>query len=192
MHPTLKTRRHRAWFIIFSIVIFQWQMPVYSAQTTENMGVTADVANSCVVGQSRDVNFGYYEGTTILAEGAISINCAKGMAVRSIGLGDGQNILKKQRRMKAKTQDSYVAYNIYRPIGVDLKNTPPNSGSCSNANDVWSDSPGQRLKFPGHTGEFPVTRTVLINVCGELTNAAAASAPADEYLDIVTINVDFK
>jgi len=148
--------------------------PAASAATaTENLGVSATVANNCTISTSA-VAFGAYDpvgahaSANLDGTGTVTVACTKG-ASATIGLGLGANASGSTRRM-TDGSSNYLTYELYQDAGRTT---------------VWSDS-GSGLLSPAAA---PSVAARNFTVYGRV--ASSQDVPAGTYSDTVVATVNF-
>jgi spore coat protein U-like protein len=140
------------------------------AAMATNLGVSANISNTCSIGTVTALAFGAYDpiaanaATDLHTQGSIALTCTLGDAAATVGLGLGGQPLSTQRYMSDGT--ATLAYNIY---------------STADFATVWDDS-ANKVTAPTGTG-LPQTLTVYGSI------PQAQNKPAGSYSDAVVIDV---
>ena len=140
------------------------------AAMATNLGVSANISNTCSIGTVTALAFGAYDpiaanaAADLHTQGSIALTCTLGDAAATVGLGLGGQPLSTQRYMSDGTDT--LAYNIY---------------STADFATVWDDS-ANKVTAPTGTG-LPQTLTVYGSI------PQAQNKPAGSYSDAVVIDV---
>jgi spore coat protein U-like protein len=103
--------------VLFLIALSVVSVPVFAAQQTANLSVTASVAANCTIATA-PVAFGAYDpvaanaATDLLGTGTLTVACTKGAAA-TIDLGQGANYSAPTRRMTAGA-GAFLNYALYK------------------------------------------------------------------------------
>lgn len=142
-----------------------------AGSTSQNMGVSADISDTCSFGTVNTLAFGAYDpvvtnaSTDLTTSTTFGLTCTSGDAI-SIGLSLGANAVSTQRYMVG-TADDKLSYNLYQ-----------NSSNTT----AWNDS--SSLYDDTGTGS-----SVTYTVYGVVPHGQ--NEPADTYSDTVSIDVTY-
>jgi spore coat protein U-like protein len=146
----------------------------FAGTATANVGVSANIANNCTVGNVSAIAFTYdpivaNHSSPATATGTIDVTCTSG-ASWLLDLDNGQNhssaTLSQNRAMKSGT--NFLSYDIY---------------SDSGHSTVWLSGAGSDV--PGTGNGAAQTQTMYGQV------PAAQNVPAGTYNDTVVATVNF-
>jgi spore coat protein U domain-containing protein, fimbrial subunit CupE1/2/3/6 len=146
----------------------------FAGTATTNVGVSANIANNCTVGNVSAIAFTYdpivaNHSTPAVAQGTIDVTCTSG-ATWSLDLDNGQNngnaTSPSNRAMKSGS--SYLSYDIYQD---------------TNHATLWLSGSGKDVTGTG--SGIAQTQTMYGQV------PAAQNIPAGTYNDTVVATVNF-
>lgn len=162
--------------VALSLLIAVIAAPAFAATKTANLGVSAEVANNCLISTS-PVAFGAYDpidthsAAALNGTGTVTVTCTLDAAT-TVTLGQGANAdtgstnAAPLRRMLAGS--SYISYALFSDAGRTT---------------VWGNEASVDVD---HTGTGTATN---LTVYGRV--AAAQNVPAGSYADTVVATVEF-
>ena len=143
-----------------------------AATTSQNMGVSADISNTCSFGTVNTLAFGAYDPvvanatTDLTGSTTFGLTCTSGDPI-TIGLSLGANAVSSQRYMAGTGEGDKLSYNLYQ------------DGSDTTA---WNDT--SSLFDDTGTGS-----SITYTVYGVVPHGQ--NEPADTYSDTVSIDVTY-
>ncbi|MFZ0889695.1 MAG: spore coat U domain-containing protein [Candidatus Binataceae bacterium] len=146
------------------------------ADNTGTVGVSATVANACVVTNSPSMSFGTFnpvDGANVNQTGTISIACTKG-AVAKVALDPGANGGKGGSGSRAMSDGSgdFLGYEIYSNSGMST---------------VWGIGANAVTESAA-----PSTSAVNYTAYGQIPTAGSnQNVPAASYSDTVNLSISF-
>lgn len=157
-----------------AIMLLAFSGAAFAGSSTANVGVSANIANNCTVGNVSAIAFTYdpivaNHSSPATATGTVDVTCTSG-ASWSLDLDNGQNhssaTLSQNRAMKSGS--NYLSYDIY---------------SDSGHSTVWLSGAGSDVTGTGSGAAQ--TQTMYGQV------PAAQNVPAGTYNDTVIATVNF-
>jgi spore coat protein U-like protein len=141
-------------------------IPADAAQTRTTFQVTSTVPASCTV-TAATLDFGTYQGAQDDQSGRVTVTCSKGISYR-IGLDNGLHYRTPYRRLKHRTSDNYLIYELYRDAGRTAR---------------WGNDDASSVHM---TGDGAAQR---INIYGRVP--AGQKGPGGSYSNVTTVTVNF-
>jgi spore coat protein U-like protein len=168
--------------VTFALAVFA-TVPAFALTATTNVGVSANIANTCTIANTA-VGLGTYDPIVanltlpLQQAGTVTITCTKG-ATTTLSLGLGTHVTGTQRRMSDGVPN-YMSYELYQP-----PNNTPGTACSYTAPTVWGTA-GVNLFAPAAA---PSKAARTYNICGEV--AGGQDLPAGSYTDTVVATVNF-
>lgn len=137
-----------------------------AAQVQTTFQVTSSVPAVCTVTAS-GMDFGAYQGKEHDQTSSITVTCNKGTPYQ-IGLDNGVHYSAPYRRLKHRTTDNYLIYELYRDAGRTAR---------------WGNDDASSVHMTGDGG------AQHINVYGRVP--AGQTGPIGSYSNTTTVTVNF-
>jgi spore coat protein U-like protein len=162
--------------------------PTLAGTSTNNLSITAAVAQACVVSATSTLAFGTYDpvvanaSTALPGTGSVSVKCTKGSSGITIDLDGGSFVSGSQRRLRGATVTTeFLNYSVVQPATT----TPWTS--CAGST-VWGSTVGGSVYTPAGV-TWSASAAQAFTVCGSI--AAGQNVQAQSYADTVTVTVNF-
>lgn len=151
--------------LCFAIALISGAATAAAAPVQTTFQVTSSVSAVCTV-TAAGMDFGAYQGKQHDQISSITITCNKGTPYQ-IGLDNGVHFSPPYRRLKHRTTDNYLIYELYRDAGRTARWGNDDASSVH----MTSDGEAQHINVYGRVpagqtgpvGSYSNTTTVTVN-----------------------------